>query len=102
MAFTVHKHSVTGDLHVYYGCELFEVVPDDREDMRYKLMVAHMKNVGAYLVNLNAAFNVDTRTINRWSAALKSGNAATIAKVFAGQKGGQKLTTPIEQYIRTS
>lgn len=42
--FSVYKHSETSQLHVYYGLELFEVVPDDHDDTRFKLMIAHLYN----------------------------------------------------------
>ena len=98
--FSVHKHSVTGNLHVYYGLELFEVVPDDREDTRFKIMVAHLRNAGAKLTELQQAFDVDPRVVNVWSDALKSGDAERLAKALAGQKGGRKLTPQIAHYIR--
>lgn len=98
--FSVHKHSLTGHLHVYYGLELFEVVPDDKEDTRFKIMVAHLRNAGAKLSELQDAFHVDPRAVNLWSDALKSGSADRIAKALAGQKGGRKLTPQIAHYIR--
>ena len=98
--FSVHKHSLTGNLHVYYGLDLFDVVPDDREDTRFKIMVAHLRNVGANLTELQKAFGVDPRAVNLWSDALKSGDADRLAKALAGQKGGRKLTPQIVQYIR--
>ena len=36
----------TGTLHVYYGLELMESFPDDREHPAYKLLVARLYNAG--------------------------------------------------------
>ena len=33
--FSVHQNSDTLHYHVYYGLELFDVVPDNKEDTRF-------------------------------------------------------------------
>ena len=33
--FSVSQHTESKQYHVYYGMELFEVVPSDREDTRF-------------------------------------------------------------------
>lgn len=98
--FSVHQHSVTSDLHVYYGLELFEVVPNDKEDTRFKIMVAHLYNAGASGAQLQRAVGVDPRVSKKWGDALKSGNAEKLTRALAGRQGGRKLTLPIEAYIR--
>lgn len=42
----VYQDESEKHLHVYYGFELLEVVPNDRESMRYKLMTAQLYNAG--------------------------------------------------------
>lgn len=98
--FTVSKHSHTGDYHVYYGLELFEVVPDERNDIRFKLMLAHLHNVGAPLTQLQEVFEVDRRTILKWSRALKSGSAEKLTRALAGREVNRKLTRPLREYVR--
>ena len=94
--FSVYRHSQSRQYHVYYGLELFEVVPSDHEDTRFKLMVAHLRNVGAKLGVLQKAFGVDPRTIKKWSAALKSGDAQKLIQALAGRSAGRKLTPAVE------
>ena len=98
--FSVHQHSVSGDYHVYFGLELFEVVPSDHEDMRFKLMLAHLHNVGVALFKLHEVFGVDPRTILNWSRALKSGDAERLTRALAGRALNRKLTPAIETYVR--
>ncbi len=98
--FSVLQHSQSKDFHVYYGLELFEVVPSDREDTRFKLMVAHMHNVGVSLSKLQEVFDLDPRTILNWSHALKSGSAEKLARALAGRGVSRKLTAPVEHYAR--
>ena len=98
--FSVSKHSQTGQFHVYYGLELFEVVPSDREDTRFKLMVAHLFNLGIKLTALHEAFGVDPRTIKKWGNALKSGDAQKLIKALAGRGGDRKLTSAVIHFVR--
>ena len=98
--FSVYQHSQSKRYHVYYGLELFEVVPCDHEGTRFKLMVAHLRNVGAKFRTLQKAFGVDPRTIKKWSDALKSGDAEKLIQALAGRNAGRKLTPAVEQYVR--
>jgi len=98
--FSVSKHSQTGQFHVYYGFELFEIVPSDRGDTRFKLMVAHLFNVGIKLTALHEAFGVDPRTIKKWGNALKSGDAQRLIKALAGRGGDRKLTPAVMHFVR--
>jgi hypothetical protein len=47
-------------LHVYYGFELLEVVPNDRESMPFKLMVAQLYNAGVKV----KGYRTDSRGLN--------------------------------------
>lgn len=98
--FSVFRHSQTSDFHVYYGAELFEIVPGEREDTRFKLMVAHLHCAGAKLTELQRSFKVDPRTIGKWSKALRSGDAEELARALAGRQYGRKLTPAAEEYVR--
>ena len=98
--FTVHQNRQTRQYHVYYGLELFDVVPNDKQDTRFKLMVAHMHIIGFTLTALQDAFGVDPRTIKKWSTALKSGSARKLQQALIGLGSNRKLTEPIEQFVR--
>ena len=98
--FSVHQNRQTQQYHVYYGLELFDVVPNDKEDTRFKLMVAHMHIIGFTLTALQEAFGVDPRTIKKWSTALKSGSAQKLQKALIGLGSNRKLTEPIQQFVR--
>lgn len=100
MVFSVHQNRQTRQYHVYYGLELFDVVPNDKEDTRFKLMVAHMHIIGFTLTALQSAFAVDPRTIKKWSTALKSGSAQKLQKALTGLGSNRKLTEPIQQFVR--
>ena len=43
-SFTLYRNDSQEYLHVYYGLELLEVVPNDREHSAYKLLVARLYN----------------------------------------------------------
>lgn len=98
--FTVFRHSQTEDYHVYYGAELFEIVPSDHEDTRFKLMVAHLRSMGVTLTKLHETFQIDPRTITHWCQALKSGDADQLARALAGHQCGRKLTAAAKEYVR--
>ena len=98
--FSVHQNRQAKHYHVYYGLELFDVVPNDKEDIRFKLMVAHMHIIGFSLTALQDAFTVDPRTIKKWSTALKSGSAEKLQKALVGLGSNRKLTEQIEQFVR--
>ena len=52
-------------LHVYYGAELLEVVPEDRQHPAFKLLVARLYNAGVKGVALQRHFQVDRKTMQR-------------------------------------
>ncbi len=64
--FTVHREDDTSRLHVFYGAQLLEVIPDDREHSAYKLLVARLYNFGLNRIVLSKTFNVDPKTMKRW------------------------------------
>lgn len=100
-SFTIARDGSVGCLHVYYGGELFEKVPDCRNDPQYKLMVARLYNAGVNSVVLSNVFGVDQKTMRRWGDALKSGDAELLMRVLAGRQAHRKLTTEISAFVRT-
>lgn len=99
-SFTICRDAETGCLHVYYGGDVFEKVPDDRNDPQYKMMVARLYNAGVNAVKLKEAFGVDRKTMQSWSDALKSGDPEKLVRVLAGRQAHRKLTPEIRAFVR--
>ena len=99
-SFTICRDDKLGCLHVYFGGELFEKVPDDRNDPLYKMMVGRLYGAGINAVKLKAAFGADRKTMQRWSDALKSGDPETLVRVLAGRQASRKLTPEIGAFVR--
>lgn len=87
-------------LHVYYGAELLEVVPEDRQHPAFKLLVARLYNAGVKGTALRRAFKVDRKTMQRWGQALQSGDAEQLVRALAGRGGQRKLTPEIRSFVR--
>ena len=97
--FSVYRDPDKSDLHVYYGLELLEVVPDDKESPRFKLMVAQLYNAGVKGITLSDVFNVDRKVMRHWGRALKSGDPQTLVDALKG-RGPRKLTPEVKAYLR--
>ena len=87
-------------LHVYYGAELLEVVPEDRQHPAFKLLLARLYNAGVKGVALQRSFRVDRKTMQRWGLALQSGDAEQLVRALAGRGGHRKLTPEIRSFVR--
>jgi transposase-like protein len=87
-------------LHVYYGAELLEVVPEERQHPAFKLLVARLYNAGVKGVELQRRFRVDRKTMRRWGQALQSGDAEQLVRALAGRGGHRKLTPEIQSFVR--
>jgi hypothetical protein len=87
-------------LHVYYGAELLEVVPEDRQHPAFKLLVARLYNAGVKGSALQGSFKVDRKTMQRWGQALQSGEAEQLVRALAGRGGHRKLTPEIQSFVR--
>ena len=99
--FTICRNTETKYLHVYYGGDLFETVPDDREDPQYKIMLARLYNAGVNAAILQSVFCTDRKTMRRWGDALKSGDNETLIRVLLGRQVTRKLTPEIEGFVNT-
>ena len=99
-SFTICRNTEAGCLHVYYGGDLFEKVPDNRDDPQYKLMVARLYNAGVNAVKLKDAFGVDRKTMRRWGDALKNPEPETLIRVLEGRQANRKLTPEIRAFVR--
>ena len=97
--FAVYRDEQKRELHVYYGFELLEVVPDDKTSPRFKLMVAQLYNAGVKGITLVEVFKVDPKFMRRWGRALKSGDPEALVKALQG-RGARKLTPEVKAYIK--
>ena len=99
-SFTICRNHATKYLHVYYGAELYETVPDEKEHPQYKIMVARLYNAGVNAVKLSEAFGADRKTMRRWGDALKCGDCEKLVKVLEGRQVNRKLTPEIRAFVR--
>ena len=97
--FAVYRDARQGELHVYYGFELLEVVPDDKSAPRFKLMVAQLYNAGVKGLSLIEVFGVDPKSMRKWGRALKSGDPEVLVEALRG-RGNRRITPEIKAYIR--
>ena len=81
-AFSVHQHKQTGQLHVFYGLSVFDVVPNDKKDARFRLMIAHLRNLGIAQKYIGEAFDLDPRTVKHWGEVLTSGDDHRIEQIL--------------------
>jgi hypothetical protein len=97
--FTVFRDEA-GALLLFYGGELLETLPDDRNHAQYKLMVAALYNAGVNSRSLQETFSVDPKTMRHWGHALEGGDPMELARVLAGRQANRKLTPEIQAYAR--
>ena len=86
-------------IHVFYGLELFEVVPDDHDHMGFKMMVGRLYNAGVKVTTLEATFNLDRKTIGSWARAMLSRDPEVLQRVLLGRGASQKRTPAIDRYV---
>jgi hypothetical protein len=100
--FTVYAHEEGEEeqLHVYYGLELLEVVPAERDDPNFKMLVGRLYNAGLKLGVLEQTFQRDGKTIQRWGRALRSRNAEELIRVLEGRQASRKFRAEIQAYVR--
>jgi len=100
-AFSVDRQGGNpSSLHVYYGAELLEVVPEDRQHPAFKLLVGRLYNAGVKALALQRSFGVDRKTMQRWGQALQSEDAEQLVRALAGRGGHRKLTCEIQSFVR--
>lgn len=85
-------------IHVFYGLELFEVVPDDHEHMGFKMMVGRLYNAGVKVASLEDTFSQDRKTIGSWGRAMRSHDPEVLQRILLGRSAGQKRTPAIYRY----
>ena len=99
-SFCLYTDSAEKAIQVYYGLELLEVVPSDRNSPAYRLLAARLYNAGVRVATLEEVFGLDRKTMRRWGQALRSGDREWLAEVLAGRWGRRKFTVEMESYVR--
>jgi hypothetical protein len=98
--FALYEDFDQEQLHVYYGFELLEIVPNQAQAPAFKLLGGRLFNAGLKVQSLTEVFEVDRKTLQRWGRALQSGDAQELVRVLAGRSAGRKLTPTIEAFVR--
>jgi transposase len=88
-----------GKLYVFFGAVLLEIVPDDKKEPEFKLMIARLYNSGIKAKELTKVFGIAYTTMKRWGDALKSGDPELLVNALSGQGPPKKLTPEIRGYI---
>jgi hypothetical protein len=89
----------SGLLHVFYGAELLEVVPDQPGHHAFKLLIGWLYNAGVNAAALQRSFGMDRKTMQRWGRALLSDKPEALMRALAGRSGARKLTTEIKAFV---
>jgi transposase len=92
--YTVYQHSKTMEYHVYYGFNLYDIVPSNKENPQLKILVAKLFRAGISAAELHRSFGYCYRTIKRFTEALQSENGEDMVKAFEGRTS-RKLTDEI-------
>ena len=98
--FCLYVDAAEKEIHVYYGLEVLEVVPNDPRSPAYRLLGARLYNAGLRVRTLEAVFGLDRKTLRKWGLALRSGDRKWLAEVLAARSGRRKLTLEMESYVR--
>ena len=89
----------SGGIHVYFGTELMEVVPDDRNNPPFKLMIARLYLAGIKAKKLTEMFGPARTTIKRWADALSGGDGERLLQALAGSGPKRKLTVEVMAFV---
>lgn len=88
-----------GKIYVFFGAALMEIVPEDKKDPEFKLLIARLYNSGVKAKVLTEVFGIARTTMKRWGEALKSGNPERLVEALSGQGPPRKLTPEIRGFI---
>lgn len=97
--FTLYTTEDQQFIRVFYGLELMEVVPDDPDDMAFKMMVGRLYNAGVMVTTLEDVFKSDRKTIRSWGLAILSRDPDILHRVMLGRWVNRKRTHAIDKYV---
>jgi len=89
-----------GNIYVYFGAALMEVISEDTSNPEFKLLIARLYNAGVKAKSITEKFGIARTTMKRWGDALKSGDADRLIAALSGQGAPRKLTPEILSFIK--
>lgn len=99
--FTICRNESTPrNIYVYFGAALMEVVPEDKSNPEFKLLIARLYNAGVKAKSITEEFGTARTTMSRWGDALKSGDPECLVAALSGQGSPSKLTPDIVSFIK--
>ena len=97
--FTLYATEDQQSIRVFYGLELIEVVPDDPDQMAFKMLAGRLYNAGVLVAKLEEVFKADRKTIRAWGDAIVSRDPERLARVLLGRGVNQKRTSAIDKFV---
>jgi hypothetical protein len=97
--FTLYATEDQQSIRVFYGLELMEVVPDDPDQMAFKMLAGRLYNAGVLVAKREEVFKADRKTIRAWGEAIVSRDSERLARVLLGRGVNQKRTPAIDHYV---
>lgn len=98
--FSLYLDEEERNIHVYYGLELLEVVPNDPGHSAYKLLAGRLYNGRVKVAVLEEVFQADRKTIRLWGQALLSRDPEQLHRVLLGREVSRKRTAAVNAYAR--
>lgn len=96
---SVFRNLKTKKIEVYHGIVLFEIIPDEKNNLQLKLLIARLNNAGVKTSVLTRQFGYCYRSIKRWSNALKNGTLEELVESLKGQGAPKKLNKEVEGFV---
>lgn len=90
------------DFTVYWGTALLQRVPNDKNSVLFRIIVALLLNLNFRIGSVAKAFGVSEKPLRRWRDALKHGDWASIGGNNDGLLTRVKLRPDVERFIRGS
>lgn len=97
--FSLFRDPARQTLHVYYGAELLEVVPENKEHLAFRCLIGRLYNAGVKAKSLQQQLEVDRKTMQRWGQALQANDPEQLIKALAGRGAHRKLTPEIRCFV---
>jgi transposase len=97
--FSLYRNTEKGEIHVFFGAVLFEVIKDEKDSMELKLMIARLYNAKVSGKSLIEHFGYSYPTIQRWGDAVKSGDPEKLLQALSGQGAIKKFTPEILAFV---
>ncbi len=98
--FAVYEDESGERLLVSYGFELLGIVNKEPSDPGFKLLLGRFYNAGVKPSAICESFEVDPKTVRRWSQALRQGDAVELVRVLEGRGAGRKRREVVEKFAR--